>query len=355
MFIEDDDLAVEEVASAIQTRCLGRKQSTACWLPELRPDVAADAGVVCAGTWDEAENELALWSVVLRGGPTGGGAEMEVEGGGAPPEPQRLCGAAHGGGDVLGLCAAAPAGGGATCVFSASSGGDVRCHAVQWAGSAAALHPLWTAASSGCLHGVSWDADGQELAAAGDAGELLVLDASGATRATLQAREAALLGVCWARPKEVFTVGSRLLQWDVRTRAPPVALAAEPNKGPHEAPQLQCVASHPQKPQIVAAGSSEGAVYVWDVRAAAAPLATVRAHASDVWAVQLRESAYGGLLSCSSDGSVVVSPVDGAADGARPAPIVQSHLPVNAIDLSPRGWLVAASDAEALTFVDRQR
>ena len=45
MFIEDDDLAVEEVASAIQTRCLGRKQSTACWLPELRPDVAADAGV----------------------------------------------------------------------------------------------------------------------------------------------------------------------------------------------------------------------------------------------------------------------------------------------------------------------
>ena len=66
MFIEDDDLAVEEAASAIQTRCLGRKQSTACWLPELRPDVAADAGVVCAGTWDEAENELALWSVVLR-------------------------------------------------------------------------------------------------------------------------------------------------------------------------------------------------------------------------------------------------------------------------------------------------
>ena len=58
MFIEDDDLAVEEVASAIQTRCLGRKQSTACWLPELRPDVAADAGVVCAGTWDEAENCL---------------------------------------------------------------------------------------------------------------------------------------------------------------------------------------------------------------------------------------------------------------------------------------------------------
>ena len=122
-----------------------------------------------------------------------------------------------------------------------------------------------------------------------------MLDASGATRATLQAREAALLGVCWARPKEVFTVGSRLLQWDVRTRAPPVALAAEPNKGPHEAPQLQCVASHPQKPQIVAAGSSEGAVYVWDV-AAAAPLATVRAHAADVWAVQLRESAYGGPL-----------------------------------------------------------
>ena len=72
--------------------------------------------------------------------------------------------ACSGGGDVLGLCAAAPAGGGATCVFSASSGGDVRCHAVQWAGSAAALHPLWTAASSGCLHGVSWDADGQELA-----------------------------------------------------------------------------------------------------------------------------------------------------------------------------------------------
>ena len=67
MFIEDDDLAVEEVASAIQTRCLGRKQSTACWLPELRPDVAADAGVVCAGTWDEAENELEKIDLKLQG------------------------------------------------------------------------------------------------------------------------------------------------------------------------------------------------------------------------------------------------------------------------------------------------
>ena len=57
---------------------------------------------------------------------------MEVEGGGRT-RAAVLCGAAHGGGDVLGLCAAAPAGGGATCVFSASSGGDVRCHAVQWA------------------------------------------------------------------------------------------------------------------------------------------------------------------------------------------------------------------------------
>ena len=75
MFIEDDDLAVEEAASAIQTRCLGRKQSTACWLPELRPDVAADAGVVCAGTWDEAENELALSERIADAGKAASTAE----------------------------------------------------------------------------------------------------------------------------------------------------------------------------------------------------------------------------------------------------------------------------------------
>ena len=231
--------------------------------------------MVCRGhAWDEAENELALWSVVLRGGPPAAAPRWRWRRRRAA-RPQRLCGAAHGGGDVLGLCAAAPRG---RRRHLRLLGLERRRRALPRravGGERGGAPPARTAASSGCLR--------RELGRrrAGARGGGRRGRTARARRERRDARDAA--GARGGAPRRVlgaaegvFTVGSRLLQWDVRTRAPPVALAAEPNKGPHEAPQLQCVASHPQKPQIVAAGSSEGAVYVWDVRAAA-PLATVRA------------------------------------------------------------------------------
>ena len=67
MFLADDFLALDDAPEEAakpplkQTRSLGRKQSAARWLPEL----IGEQGVLAAGSWDDAENVVALWSVSL--------------------------------------------------------------------------------------------------------------------------------------------------------------------------------------------------------------------------------------------------------------------------------------------------
>ena len=62
--LDDDFLAMDDETASPplkQTRSLGRKQCAAHWLPEL----VDEQGVLAAGSWDDAENVVALWSVRL--------------------------------------------------------------------------------------------------------------------------------------------------------------------------------------------------------------------------------------------------------------------------------------------------
>ena len=67
---EDDQfLDVEPVYQPplAQTASLGLKQSTVCWLPSV-VDPLSEGALALAGSWDEPQNELSAWSVLLAGG-----------------------------------------------------------------------------------------------------------------------------------------------------------------------------------------------------------------------------------------------------------------------------------------------
>jgi len=143
-----------------------------------------------------------------------------------------------------------------------------------------------------------------------------------------------------------------------------------PLSGARWTPQLHCVVSHPQQNHLIAAGSSDGRLFVWDVRKPVEPASPLDAHFADIWGVQFSETKYGHLLSCSSDGTLQArrppcslpdagffgaSNIQGAfEDSSRE--LIRLGLPINSFDVhKDYGCLVAASDAEVLTFIDGLR
>ena len=201
-------------------------------------------------------------------------------------------------------------------------------------------------------------------------GTLALLDATreGQRTVELDTREAALLALCWHAPQTVVCAGSCLQSWDLRSGAPGVRFEAGVGIAVHCAPQLHCVAAHPQRSHLLAAGASDGSIYLWDARRAGGGPARhlPQAHAqfkrapgarrvgADVLGLQFGQTAYGELMSCGSDGSVQAwTGIE--SEAAAPRVLIQLHMPVNDIHLSEQGTLAAASDAEQLTFIDLRR
>ena len=273
--------------------------------------------------------------------------------------------------------------------FTASGSGGANCYTVDIhddgddsaGGGKVSLVPQWTskAAPAGGLAtlGVCYSDASGAVCAVGEDGVLCLLDPeTGACAWSAQTREAALFDAAWCAGLGAHTVvvaGTTLGLWDVRVRAaaPQAVLAPTPGVEAHIAASLLCVSADAQPPYRLAAGASDGALYVWDVRAgggggggggggaALAPMRAVAgAHASDVWGVQLDSGSHGQLLSCAADGTLVAwsglelhAPESAAAPQART--LVQLALPINSLDLSAEhGLLACASDEQVLTFVD---
>ena len=381
--LDDDDLVLaeqEELAAPLaQTPSLGLKQSAVRWLPGA---ASADGAIAAAGSWDEYENggedQVALWSVRFEPG-----AEDAMEA--AEAEAVRIvCSSPHSG-CVLGLAVAATAAGAA--VFTASGAGGAACYSVE--GGGAALSARWsegTDAHAGVAAlGVCWNEHLGRLALVSEDGRLALIEAERAKRSLcVQSDEPSLGAVCWPSAHVAATAASCVLLWDVRqpAPAPSLRLACADGVPAHLAPQLHAVGVHSQRADMFAAGSSGGEVYVWDARAPTAPVSApsaatrIDAHRSDVWEVRFAPSAYGDLLSCSSDGTLQAWTLSalgfdeasrtasreaaarlgfGAEEPLEPASrtLVEFERPVNSFDVSDaHGALAAASDAEVLTFLD---
>ena len=264
--LDDDDLLLDGEEQARpptkQTRALGRKQCATHWLPEP----VDERGVLAAGSWDDAENIVALWTVALTRDDGGADVAMLDEPDDAEDEP--LATAPHEG-CVLDM-AAGGAPGTPTLLFTGSGAGGVSCFAVE---GGCALAPRWReraeAHRQSAVHGVCFDAETHQLAAASDDGALALLDVhEGRRTRELPTHETALLDVCCQQPKTVVAAGSRLQLYDVRAGGATAQLVAAVGTAVHRAPQLLCVAAHPQRTHMLAAGTSDGDVLLWDTRRA---------------------------------------------------------------------------------------
>ena len=264
--LDDDDLLLDGEEQARpptkQTRALGRKQCATHWLPEP----VDERGVLAAGSWDDAENIVALWTVALTRDDGGADVAMLDEPDDAEDEP--LATAPHEG-CVLDM-AVGGAPGTPTLLFTGSGAGGVSCFAVE---GGCALAPRWReraeAHRQSAVHGVCFDAETHQLAAASDDGALALLDVhEGRRTRELPTHETALLDVCCQQPKTVVAAGSRLQLYDVRAGGATAQLVAAVGTAVHRAPQLLCVAAHPQRTHMLAAGTSDGDVLLWDTRRA---------------------------------------------------------------------------------------
>ena len=397
-FVLSETLA-EQQRLVVQTPSLGLKQNVVRWLP----GGGGGTPVALSGSWDDEANELALWSVELAG------SAMD-DGTGIQSAAKRLCGAAHAG-DVLGLEFGGGVGGQPLVAFTASGAGGVSCFSVDvHPDGAAEILPLWerrSAPASGLATlGIGYRADAGGVAAVGEDGAVAVLRPdNGEAVWRAQSGEPALMDACWWDAHTVVTAGTSLGLWDVRAKAgaaPALALAPAASQGraAHMSAQLTCIAVEKHPPCRLAAGASDGAVPLWDVRAAAAagrphgaapPTHSWTAHAEDVWDVQfcaesssLCSASAGQLLfSCGSDCSLQAWELGGAVGvgGAAPKPaetppfgtggalmehdgrartdappsrsLVELPLPINSLDASEQyGMLASASDAQVLTFID---
>lgn len=133
-------------------------------------------------------------------------------------------------------------------------------------------------------------------------------------------------------------------------------------------PQLQSIATDESARFSIGAGSSEGVIYMWDLRNSQQATYRWAAHGSDVCGLQFcNNSHFGDLLSCSSDGTVQAWHLDysqatstGSNGVCSDIPeekqgrtLVKLELPINDLHYSKElGYLASASDSEVLTFID---
>ena len=377
--LDDDDLylntEVEAPPVAHQTSSIGLKQSSVRWLPAF---AASEDLLAISGSWDEEANELSVWSLKLDGA-TGDAMGDEFT------SPILQVGSTPHDGCVLGLSVAGNANGAPPVAYTASGAGGACCFTIDFAndGGVVLTHQWRAAVPVGGLAtlGVSWGAEAGCVAAAGEDGKLAVLHPeSGATIWSAQTNEPSLFDTCWwgaQSPHAVFTAGKMLAMWDTRQKAmaPQLTLAPVPEGQVHLGAQLLCISTEPVPSHKVAAGASDGAIHIWDVRSPSLvgsgrpPQRTIaRAHSSDVWGLQLGRGTHGDLLSCGSDGTVQSWQLEPAMADGDGAPLlaaeemptemplrtlVQLSMPINDLELSGHhGVLASASDAQVLTFID---
>ena len=398
--VEMDDVIELEPPPVAQTASIGMKQSTIRWLP-LEP--TSFGALVLSGTWDEPQNELSAWSVRLDKEPASSlmqdAEDEEVE-----TNPRQVGSAPHEG-CVLDLAVSEQSNRATLVAYTASGAGGVSCYSVlpDEEGRSVALERRWhgvSPANGAPTLGVA--VKGDSVAAVDeDGGVTLARAESGQEKWRVESSEAALYASRWWDPSTLAVAGAVVSLWDVRAppRVPCATLAPAGASASAAGPALLCMSVDPRPPNRLAAGSAEGAVHVWDVRAGAMgggamgggamrggamrggatggmacgvpPKRSFAAHASDVWDVQLGECAHGDVLTCGSDGllhawdlgALARSEAEDTPRGHVPLArahadvplrhtLVQLELPINSLELSTHGVLAAASDAQVLTFVD---
>jgi|EP00945_MAST-04E_sp_MAST-4E-sp1_P002449 WD40 repeat protein len=115
----------------------------------------------------------------------------------------------------------------------------------------------------------------------------------------------------------------------------------------HSRVRQNCVARHPARNEILATGSSEGSVSIWDLRKGDTPFVKMQeAHAGDVWSLRFHTQDPGTIVSVGEDGNAFRWSYVGAGEktperfthsplfGGASQQIVGNHgSPANSVDI----------------------
>uniref|UniRef100_A0A2D4N4X9 Uncharacterized protein n=3 Tax=Micrurus TaxID=8634 RepID=A0A2D4N4X9_9SAUR len=132
---------------------------------------------------------------------------------------------------------------------------------------------------------------------------MFTTDRKEAVRTIDNADSSTLQAVTQLRTTEILTVNSigQLKLWDFRQQGnePSQIFSLTGERVP-----LHCVDRHPNQQHIVATGSQDGMLSIWDVRQGSMPVSLLNAHQAELWEVHFHPSNPDHLFTCSEDGSL---------------------------------------------------
>ncbi|KAJ1721934.1 hypothetical protein LPJ53_003597 [Coemansia erecta] len=193
---------------------------------------------------------------------------------------------------------------------------------------------------------------GRSVASCGEDGRLVLCPVD---RLDAQQRVAAdagsLTSLCWPTSSQlaVATRAGQAKLFDPRALKSPSSVFYNPAS--HAS--LECISAHPSQPFLLATGSDDGCVVLWDVRNPQRPRNELfGVHAANVWQVGFDPADARRVVSCSEDGSLAVTRWDGEGGGGvhetRRLASRLNVLSVNCFDICPytrEHMLVAGSDS----------
>uniref|UniRef100_A0A8C4RC49 Nucleoporin 43 n=1 Tax=Eptatretus burgeri TaxID=7764 RepID=A0A8C4RC49_EPTBU len=250
--------------------------------------------VFATGSWDdEAKNRVSLWKL--------GDTTESVSAKHNYADPRLLCSINHPG-DVMDLqfldqerLVAASSMGTVSIIRRHSS--ETLSIAHRWEN----LHRL-NSETSPCT---SVAFNNPDIASVGEDGtlNLLRVDTGQRSRTYEQADCTALNDIMFLSNSELLTVNTfgQLKVWDVRQETCE-AVQVFSMAGSHS--PLLCLDRHPMQGNVVAAGSLQGSLHIWDIRKGSLPVSILDAHKGPMWEVRFHPTVPNHLFTCSEDGSL---------------------------------------------------
>ncbi|XP_056015542.1 nucleoporin Nup43-like isoform X2 [Ostrea edulis] len=252
------------------------------------------ADTFVTGSWDDEDNKICLWYLGTQRSP------QYDEGGGL--EPTLKCEMTHSG-DVTGLEFIEP-----DVIVASSSTGSVTMYKHHTASQTLGIQYKWQSLHRHGNHSCPCTClavRDKTIVTSGEDGRLVILNAEQKSphRIIENADSSTINNIVFLKHTEVITVNSsgQLKTFDLRSNsdAPSQTLSVS-----GELTSLHCVDKHPGQPHIVATGSHDGVLGIWDLRQEASPVSLLEAHNGPMWEVKFHKTNSNHLFTCSEDGAV---------------------------------------------------
>lgn len=286
--------------SDIIVKFISQKISKVRWRPNF-VQRSEQPNCFATGNWDDEDGKVCLWESF-------GAAAVDMDAGFncvTDREPRLMCEAPHMG-DVTDLEFVGP-----EQIITASSTGSVTLFKHNNNSQTLAVDTQWQR--------IHYDIDGKGstctclavygedmMVTGGEDGRINVLNLTHGQplRNIDKANSCVINGIKFLKQLEVITADSigQMRVYDLRqTSDDPVRTYSMSS----EQTPLQSIARHPTQHHIIATGSYNGLLSIWDLRLGKYPVTLLESHSAAIWEVKFHPDNPVHLFTCSEDGSVM--------------------------------------------------